>query len=220
MTAKDTAPNHYDRLGVKPTASPQEIRRAYRDMSKLYHPDTTQLAPEVATEKFQILNEAYATLSNPEKRLAYNYTIGISKVAVIQAPKYLDRPASERRLYEKNSAYLDPTDRPLSAGELFALFILGVTFVSCLILVFAIGWTKGELVIDATPAPVLGTTPEPTAVPNSEILLKAPALASPKETRPSHSEEPSIPHSATNPDPSKEPNSEDLPSIDISTKII
>ncbi|MEM0981166.1 MAG: J domain-containing protein [Cyanobacteria bacterium P01_H01_bin.58] len=220
MTAKDAAPNHYDQLGVKPTASPQEIRRAYRDMSKLYHPDTTQLEPEVATEKFQILNEAYATLSNPEKRLAYNYTIGISKVAVIQAPQYLNRPASERRFYEKNSAYLDPTDRPLSAGELFALFILGVTFVSCLILVFAIGWTKGDLVIDATSAPILGTAPESTIVPDSEILLKAPALAPPQDTKPNRSEKSSLLHSASNPDRHKESNLKNLPSIDMPTKII
>lgn len=147
MTDQDTAQNHYTLLQVKPTASPQEIRRAYRDLSKLYHPDTTTLSPAIATEKFKTLNEAYATLSNPEKRIAYDYSIGISRVAVIQAPSYLNRPASERGKYAKDSAYLDPTDRPLSPGELFALFILGVTFVGCLILVFAIGWTKGEIVL-------------------------------------------------------------------------
>lgn len=220
MTAKDTARNYYERLGVSPTASPQEIRRAYRDMSKLYHPDTTQLAAEIATEKFQILNEAYATLSSPEKRLAYDYAIGISKVAVIQAPKYLNRPASERRFYESNSAYLDPTDRPLSAGELFALFILGVTFISCLILVFAIGWTKGELVIDASPDPVIGTATEDIAVPERELLLEAPTLVPTQEAQPSHPDKPLIPPATSIPIPKEKPDSGYLPSIHISTKII
>lgn len=142
--------NYYDRLGVKPTASPQTIRRAYRDLSKRYHPDTTQLAAAVAKEKFQRLNEAYATLSSPDKRSAYDYRIGISRVSVIQAPDYLNRPASERGRYESKNAYLDPTDRPLSAGELFALFILGVTFIGCVMLVVAISWTKGDMTIHTT----------------------------------------------------------------------
>ncbi|MEM9503582.1 MAG: J domain-containing protein, partial [Cyanobacteria bacterium P01_E01_bin.43] len=97
MTNQETAPNHYILLQVRPTASPQEIRRAYRDLSKLYHPDTTTLSAAIATEKFKVLNEAYATLSNPQARLAYDYSIGISKLSVMQAPNYLNRPASERR---------------------------------------------------------------------------------------------------------------------------
>ena len=44
-------PTHYDLLGVRPTASPQQIRRAFRDLSKLYHPDTTELPPAEATGK-------------------------------------------------------------------------------------------------------------------------------------------------------------------------
>jgi hypothetical protein len=147
MTNRDIGQTHYTLLQVEPTASPQDIRRAYRDLSKLYHPDTTTLSSDVAVDKFKALNEAYATLSNPERRLAYDYSIGVSRVAVIQAPEYINRPASERSRYESSSAYLDPTDRPLSPGELFALFILGITFVGCLVLVCAIGWTKGDIVI-------------------------------------------------------------------------
>ena len=67
------ATNYYTLLGVAPNASAQDIRRAYRDLSKLYHPDTTELESDVATVKFQALNEAYATLSSPEKLLTYDY---------------------------------------------------------------------------------------------------------------------------------------------------
>ena len=63
-------PSYYDRLGVKPTASPQQIRQAFRDLSKLYHPDTTTLPAAEATAKFQDLNEAYAMLSIPYRRWA------------------------------------------------------------------------------------------------------------------------------------------------------
>ncbi|HEY9878132.1 MAG TPA: J domain-containing protein, partial [Leptolyngbyaceae cyanobacterium] len=59
MPEPDTPPkSYYHLLGIKPTASAQQIRRAYRDLSKLYHPDTTELPAEIATDKFQQLNEA------------------------------------------------------------------------------------------------------------------------------------------------------------------
>lgn len=141
-----SAPSYYQVLGLKPNASVQEIRRAYRDLSKLYHPDTTKLESAIAIPKFQALNEAYATLSSPEKRLTYDYKVGYSRISVMQ-PLSSQRPQNSSTATHdwSSSAYLDPNDRPLSAGELFALFILGVTFVGCLILVVTIALTKGEI---------------------------------------------------------------------------
>jgi len=138
------ASSHYTLLGVHPSASMREIRQAYRDLSKLYHPDTTALPAAIATDKFQKLNEAYATLSNPERRTAYDNKIGYSRVAVVQPLPHLNQPTSSRQYV--SSAYLDPTDRPLSPGEIFALFILGLTFVACLVLAITIGITRGEAV--------------------------------------------------------------------------
>jgi hypothetical protein len=135
---------YYALLKLHPNASPIEIRRAYRELSKHYHPDTTDLPTATATAKFQQLNEAYATLSNPERRLAYDHQIGYSRVNVIQPPLHLNHPNNPPKHNYSSSAYLDPTDRPLSAGELFALFILGLTFVGCLLLAIAIGLTRGE----------------------------------------------------------------------------
>ncbi|MEM8810696.1 MAG: J domain-containing protein [Cyanobacteria bacterium P01_G01_bin.38] len=137
--------NHYTLLGLKPGASVQQIRRAYRDRSKLYHPDTTELPDTVATAKFQALNEAYATLSSPEKRLLYDQQLGYSRIHVIQAPTDLNEPVKRGKSYQSKHLYLDPTDRPLSAGEIFALFILGVTFAACLALVMLMGFTKGDI---------------------------------------------------------------------------
>ncbi|WP_332975380.1 MULTISPECIES: J domain-containing protein [unclassified Microcoleus] len=135
---------HYGLLGLHPSASAIEIRRSYRELSKLYHPDTTNLSPSVATAKFQQLNNAYATLSNPERRLAYDLKIGYSRVNVIQSPPGFNTPVSRSREKTSNSAYLDPTDRPLSPGEIFALFIMGSTLVGCLVLAIAIGLIRGN----------------------------------------------------------------------------
>lgn len=139
---------YYHLLKLHPSASAQQIRRSYRELSKLYHPDTTELPAPIATAKFQQLNEAYATLSNPERRLAYDFKIGYSRFSVIQPRPDLSRPANSGSAYSK--AYLDPTDRPLSAGELFALFILGLTFIACLGVVVAIGLTRGEAVLQSS----------------------------------------------------------------------
>nr|WP_242044451.1 MULTISPECIES: J domain-containing protein [unclassified Leptolyngbya] len=128
-------------LGLHPSTSVREIRQAYRELSKLYHPDTTELPTAIATRKFQRLNEAYATLSNPERRTAYDRAIGYSRVVVVRPLPSLHKPNQPE---PKSSAYLDATDRPLSPGELFALFILGVTFVGCLILAIMIGITRGD----------------------------------------------------------------------------
>nr|WP_199321977.1 J domain-containing protein [Leptolyngbya sp. FACHB-321] len=134
-------------LGLHPSASVREIRQSYRDLSKLYHPDTTALSAAIATAKFQQLNEAYATLSSPERRSAYDRKIGYSNVPVIQPSPAFAQPKVSARTVQSSSAYLDATNRPLSPGEIFALFILGLTFVGCLVLAITIGITRGEAVL-------------------------------------------------------------------------
>jgi curved DNA-binding protein CbpA len=134
---------YYDLLDVHPSASAIEIRRAYRELSKKYHPDTTTLTSAKATSKFQALNEAYAVISNPERRLAYDLEIGYSRVVVLQPTSF--HPISSRPDNYRSSAYLDPIDRPLSGGEIAALFMLGITFIGCLILAISIGMIRGEI---------------------------------------------------------------------------
>lgn len=134
---------YYALLGLHPSASVIEIRRAYLQLSKRYHPDTTELPPGVATAKFQQINEAYATLSNPERRLSYDVKIGYSRFGVIQAPTDLNHPVRKPYDFSK-SMYLDASDRPLSAGEIFALFVLGLTIVGCVLVAIAVAVIRGE----------------------------------------------------------------------------
>ncbi|MEL6929687.1 MAG: J domain-containing protein [Cyanobacteria bacterium J06600_6] len=135
------ATTYYALMKLHPSASSIAIRRAYRQLSKEYHPDTTKLAPTVATAKFQRLNEAYAVLSSPEKRSLYDLTIGYSRLNVIQAPNWSESE-SESEEYSR-TAYLDPTDRPLSSGEVFVLVLLGLTFVGCILLVTVVAYLRG-----------------------------------------------------------------------------
>ena len=60
----------YDILGIRRNASDQEILGAFRRMSKAYHPDLNK-NPD-AVERMREINEAYQTLSDPEKRAAHD----------------------------------------------------------------------------------------------------------------------------------------------------
>lgn len=61
---------YYDRLGLSKDASQDEIKRAYRKLSKKYHPDINK--EPGAEEKYKEILEAYETLSDAQKRAAYD----------------------------------------------------------------------------------------------------------------------------------------------------
>jgi len=60
----------YDVLGVKRTATQEEIKRAYRKLARKYHPDVNTEAG--ADAKFKEAGEAFSVLSDPEKRAQYD----------------------------------------------------------------------------------------------------------------------------------------------------
>jgi molecular chaperone DnaJ len=67
MAGKD----YYDILGVKKTASEDEIKKAYRKLAKKHHPDVNKGNKE-AENKFKEISEAYAVLSDKDKREQYD----------------------------------------------------------------------------------------------------------------------------------------------------
>lgn len=67
MNQKD----YYQILGVGESAGPEQIRQAYRKLAFQYHPDRNKGNP-VVTDKMKEINEAYATLSDAQKRREYD----------------------------------------------------------------------------------------------------------------------------------------------------
>lgn len=80
MTLTDN-PTYYEILDVKPEASPAEIRQAYLRTKNTYNKDSvalyTMVTPEEREEILRQIEEAYETLSNPEKRKEYDRCHGM-----------------------------------------------------------------------------------------------------------------------------------------------
>ena len=65
--------DYYQQLAIERTATPEDIKKAYRKLALLHHPDRNNGNPE-SEQKFKDTHEAYAVLSDPHKRR--NYDLG------------------------------------------------------------------------------------------------------------------------------------------------
>src|ERR1700759_160742 len=69
--ATTTKKDYYEILGVKKSASADDIRKAFRKLARKYHPDVNP-GDKAAEEKFKTLSEANDVLSDPKKRKIYD----------------------------------------------------------------------------------------------------------------------------------------------------
>src|SRR5205823_8009500 len=69
--ATTTKKDYYEILGVKKSASTEDIRKAFRKLARKYHPDVNP-GDKTAEEKFKALSEANDVLSDPKKRKIYD----------------------------------------------------------------------------------------------------------------------------------------------------
>lgn len=64
--------DYYEVLGLKKDATPEEIKKTYRNLALEYHPDRNPSNKKEAEKKFKEINEAYQVLSDPEKKARYD----------------------------------------------------------------------------------------------------------------------------------------------------
>ena len=128
-------PTHYDLLEVESTASVSELRQAFRQLSKRYHPDTTSL-PQ-AQESFRQLRQAYAVLSDPISRNRYDSQL-------LQPPGPIPPSGVPAQPPPRTSTFRPvAVRRALSGGEWFALLLLGLALVLSLVLGLGVAWARG-----------------------------------------------------------------------------
>lgn len=68
-------PSYYEILRVSPQASDMEVKRAYHNLAKKFHPDNNRDNPQLAALRFRLVSDAYANIKTREKRIAYNNAI-------------------------------------------------------------------------------------------------------------------------------------------------
>lgn len=69
--------SYYDTLGIPRTATFEQIKTAYREQIKFFHPDVFAGNPEIAQQKSRELNEAYRILSDPIERDKYDFWLRV-----------------------------------------------------------------------------------------------------------------------------------------------
>ena len=145
--------SHYQLLQVAPTASREELRQAFRQLSKRFHPDTTELPVAEAERAFQQLRQAYAVLSDPAARQRYDGELRHAAMvaAATNLPPTAATMATNPALRARPSGVVRPDGvrRALSGGEWLALLLLGIALVFSLVLGVGMAWLRGAELIES-----------------------------------------------------------------------
>ncbi len=118
--------NPYSVLGLDRSASPEEIKQAYRKLALTYHPDRNLDDPD-AGERFKDITEAYALLRDPESRARYDRHGLDPRAATTQTVDWqtIFREAMNQR--GDFPADFDPHGRPRTGNAVFDTFFGAVT---------------------------------------------------------------------------------------------
>ena len=109
--------NYYDLLGIDPKAGPQEVKRAYLNKVKEWHPDKNPDRTEEAEEKTKVLNQAYHILGDAERRKNYDRMLRFTRGK--DFAEFLNDEAIRTKI---NKAYPALKKVLENVRELYALF--------------------------------------------------------------------------------------------------
>jgi Ca-activated chloride channel family protein len=113
----DVEKDYYAILGVPQSATAEEIKRAYHAVARRFHPDSQP--GNAANSKFRDIRVAYAVLSNPHRRQAYDERLadlGLDKDSALSWT-VLQSKSQLSSLYEEQVVYLLIDIRPAAAGQ-------------------------------------------------------------------------------------------------------
>lgn len=101
--------DYYFVLGVAPIAPPEEIKKAYRTLSKKYHPDLNPTMKAASDEKMKELVEAYNIISDTTKRSSYDKQpfFQIKRFAKTSARNNIDNAAFSKKPKIKEQSFLE-----------------------------------------------------------------------------------------------------------------
>ncbi len=137
--------NYYIILGLNTAASTDEIKAAYRMLAKKYHPDKN-LGNKSAEEFFKEIQQAYAVLSNPEKRKKYDLTFFHNETQTKQkqttaysgnAYQYAQQKAQEK--YQYNNLKNQPKKKDKTESHQILVSIS----IALMLLYFIISYSTG-----------------------------------------------------------------------------
>jgi len=140
-TRFDTSVNYYQVLNVAPGATAEDITRAYRALMRVNHPDFYQesLARAKAEERAKLINAAYAVLSRPDARKAYDAQMRPRAVSDTLMQRYTGaapgradpmgarprpRPPSRAATRARRRAYRSAVRQLMLMAATFALIIM------------------------------------------------------------------------------------------------
>jgi curved DNA-binding protein CbpA len=126
--------SHYALLQLPEEATPEQLRQAFRRLSKRFHPDTTSLPAVEAEQAFQQLQQAYAVLSDPQARRRYDAELRLARLTAVAAARAAVPPLV-------SSA--PSVRRALSGGEWLSLLLLGLALVFSLVLGVGLALARG-----------------------------------------------------------------------------
>ena len=105
--------NHYQNLGLHSSATPDEIKKAYRKLAKIYHPDHNPKRRS-AEARFKLLQQAYDVLSDPEKRQQYDQ--------ILLEDHQVSTESDEAVVAGWNWSHLEPYIFPFIIGAIVGAF--------------------------------------------------------------------------------------------------